>query len=36
MEREVGGKERVFWENKNPTQDVGNMKNVDFVLFFTG
>eukprot|EP00959_Pyramimonas_sp_CCMP1952_P342763 7180736-Pyramimonas_sp.AAC.1 len=23
MEREVGGNERVFWENKNPTQDVG-------------
>eukprot|EP00959_Pyramimonas_sp_CCMP1952_P175447 3666711-Pyramimonas_sp.AAC.1 len=28
MEREVGVKERVFWENKNPTQDVGKKTNV--------
>eukprot|EP00959_Pyramimonas_sp_CCMP1952_P364307 7629010-Pyramimonas_sp.AAC.1 len=26
MEREAGGKERVFWENKNPTQDVGKKR----------
>ena len=38
MVSEAGGgreKERMFWENKNPTQDVGNNTRVlKTIIFF--